>query len=142
MDKKSLQQEIEALLSEKARENEYLLSLQHQIEMLKVVAANMIRTDMSFSGTHMLSAVGRYQEACSQDIINKKLQSPEGLDGLDELVSGGKQSHGPCWLIGRHDVKCVKASTQNTAPPAPTDSYIQELTIAYRLLYCLSTCMF
>ncbi|KAK1371566.1 hypothetical protein POM88_037658 [Heracleum sosnowskyi] len=49
----------------------------------------------------------------------------EGLDGLDELVSGGKKSHGPGWLIGRHDVKCVKSSTQNTAP---TDSYIQELT--------------
>ncbi|KAK1401180.1 hypothetical protein POM88_000785 [Heracleum sosnowskyi] len=76
------------------------------------------------------------------DTINKKLQSAEGLDGLDELVSGGKKSHGPCWLIGRHDVKCVKASTQSTAPPAPTDSYIQELTIAYKLLYCLSTCMF
>ncbi|KAK1370109.1 hypothetical protein POM88_036201 [Heracleum sosnowskyi] len=62
------------------------------------------------------------------DTINKKLQSAEGLDGLDELVSSGKKSHGPGWLIGRHDVKCVKASTQNTAPPAPTDSYIQELT--------------
>ncbi|KAK1386144.1 hypothetical protein POM88_023879 [Heracleum sosnowskyi] len=61
------------------------------------------------------------------DTINKKLQSAEGLDGLDELVLGGKKSHGPGWLIGRHDVKCVKASTQNTAPPAPTDSYIQEL---------------
>ncbi|KAK1382716.1 hypothetical protein POM88_020451 [Heracleum sosnowskyi] len=62
------------------------------------------------------------------DTINKKLQSAEGLDSLDELVSGGKKSHGPGWLIGRHDVKCVKASTQNTAPPDPTDSYIQELT--------------
>ncbi|KAK1353264.1 hypothetical protein POM88_052399 [Heracleum sosnowskyi] len=62
------------------------------------------------------------------DTINKKLQSVKGLDGLDELVSGGKKSQGPCWLIGRHDVKCVKASTQNLAPPAPTDSYIHELT--------------
>ncbi|KAJ8768132.1 hypothetical protein K2173_021072 [Erythroxylum novogranatense] len=33
---------------------------------VKVVAANMVRTDLSFSGTHLLCAVGRYQEACSQ----------------------------------------------------------------------------
>ncbi|KAL1823733.1 hypothetical protein ACET3Z_010511 [Daucus carota] len=33
---------------------------------VNVVAANMVRTDRSFSGTHLLSAVGRYQEACSQ----------------------------------------------------------------------------
>ncbi|CAI9100824.1 OLC1v1038003C1 [Oldenlandia corymbosa var. corymbosa] len=33
---------------------------------LKVVAANMVRTDRSLSGTHLLCAVGRYQEACSQ----------------------------------------------------------------------------
>ncbi|VVB04815.1 unnamed protein product [Arabis nemorensis] len=33
---------------------------------LKVVAANMVRTDNSLSGTHLLCAVGRHQEACSQ----------------------------------------------------------------------------
>ncbi|XP_020597443.1 WD repeat-containing protein 11-like isoform X2 [Phalaenopsis equestris] len=33
---------------------------------VKVVAANMIRTDKSLSGTHLLCAVGRHQEACSQ----------------------------------------------------------------------------
>ncbi|ESQ29854.1 hypothetical protein EUTSA_v10011188mg [Eutrema salsugineum] len=33
---------------------------------LKVVAANMVRTDSSLSGTHLLCAVGRHQEACSQ----------------------------------------------------------------------------
>ncbi|KAM7265985.1 hypothetical protein ACFE04_003668 [Oxalis oulophora] len=33
---------------------------------VKVVAANMVRTDRSHSGTHLLCAVGRYQEACSQ----------------------------------------------------------------------------
>ncbi|XP_059635123.1 uncharacterized protein LOC132277309 isoform X2 [Cornus florida] len=33
---------------------------------VKVVAANMVRTDRFFSGTHLLCAVGRYQEACSQ----------------------------------------------------------------------------
>ncbi|XP_058074403.1 uncharacterized protein LOC131223110 isoform X2 [Magnolia sinica] len=33
---------------------------------VKVVAANMVRTDKSLSGIHLLSAVGRYQEACSQ----------------------------------------------------------------------------
>ncbi|ONK76641.1 uncharacterized protein A4U43_C03F30450 [Asparagus officinalis] len=33
---------------------------------VKVVAANMVRTDKSLSGTHLLCAVGRYQEACSQ----------------------------------------------------------------------------
>nr|GFA66448.1 hypothetical protein [Tanacetum cinerariifolium] len=31
-----------------------------------VVAANMVETDSSLSGTHLLCAVGRYQEACSQ----------------------------------------------------------------------------
>ncbi|KAL6551956.1 hypothetical protein OROGR_008110 [Orobanche gracilis] len=59
------------------------------------------------------------------DTINKKLESSEGLDGLDELVSGEKKSHGPGWLIGRHDPKFLKTSTQ---APAPTDSYVQELT--------------
>ncbi|RVW16813.1 hypothetical protein CK203_076390 [Vitis vinifera] len=33
---------------------------------VKVVAANMVRIDKSLSGTHLLCAVGRYQEACSQ----------------------------------------------------------------------------
>ncbi|KAG7559478.1 Quinoprotein alcohol dehydrogenase-like superfamily [Arabidopsis thaliana x Arabidopsis arenosa] len=33
---------------------------------LKVVAANMVRTDNSLTGTHLLCAVGRHQEACSQ----------------------------------------------------------------------------
>ncbi|KAK1390957.1 hypothetical protein POM88_019135 [Heracleum sosnowskyi] len=59
------------------------------------------------------------------DTINKKLGSSEGLDGLDELVSGAKKSHGRGWLIGRHDPKCLKTST---SAPAPTDSYVQELT--------------
>uniref|UniRef100_A0A1S3XFX5 WD repeat-containing protein 11-like n=1 Tax=Nicotiana tabacum TaxID=4097 RepID=A0A1S3XFX5_TOBAC len=36
---------------------------------VKVVAANMVRTDRSLSGTHLLCAVGRYQEACSQVVI-------------------------------------------------------------------------
>ncbi|CAL9234326.1 unnamed protein product [Arabidopsis halleri] len=31
-----------------------------------VVAANMVRSDRSLSGTHLLCSVGRYQEACSQ----------------------------------------------------------------------------
>ncbi|KAK8931167.1 hypothetical protein KSP39_PZI016202 [Platanthera zijinensis] len=33
---------------------------------VKVIAANMVRTDKSLTGTHLLCAVGRYQEACSQ----------------------------------------------------------------------------
>ncbi|XP_010535861.1 PREDICTED: WD repeat-containing protein 11 [Tarenaya hassleriana] len=33
---------------------------------LKVIAANMVRSDNSLSGIHLLCAVGRYQEACSQ----------------------------------------------------------------------------
>lgn len=33
---------------------------------MKVVAANMVRSDRSLSGTHLLCSVGRYQEACSQ----------------------------------------------------------------------------
>ncbi|GJW18714.1 transducin/WD40 repeat family protein [Tanacetum coccineum] len=36
---------------------------------VKVVAANMVETDRSLSGTHLLCAVGRYQEACSQMLI-------------------------------------------------------------------------
>ncbi|GJT05148.1 transducin/WD40 repeat family protein [Tanacetum coccineum] len=36
---------------------------------VKVVAANMVETDRSLSGTHLLCAVGRYQEACSQILI-------------------------------------------------------------------------
>lgn len=36
---------------------------------LQVVAANMVGTDDSLSGTHLLCAVGRYQEACSQVFI-------------------------------------------------------------------------
>ncbi|KAK1397043.1 hypothetical protein POM88_006906 [Heracleum sosnowskyi] len=59
------------------------------------------------------------------ETINKKLKSSEGVDGIYELVSGGKKSHGPSWLIGRHDVKVIKTSTQ---APTPTDSYLEELT--------------
>ncbi|KAJ0752006.1 putative transcription factor WD40-like family [Helianthus annuus] len=33
---------------------------------VKVVAANMVESDRSLAGTHLLCAVGRYQEACSQ----------------------------------------------------------------------------
>lgn len=40
-------------------------------------------------------------------------------------MSGGKKSHGPGWLIGRHDTKSVKNATET---PAPTDLYVQELT--------------
>ncbi|CAK9167636.1 unnamed protein product [Ilex paraguariensis] len=36
---------------------------------VKVVAANMVRTESSLSGTHLLCAVGRYQEACSQVVF-------------------------------------------------------------------------
>ncbi|KAK1393368.1 hypothetical protein POM88_012424 [Heracleum sosnowskyi] len=58
-------------------------------------------------------------------MIKKKLNSSEGVDGIEELVSGGKKSHGPGGLIGRHDSSLIKTSTQ--APPQ-TDSYIEELT--------------
>lgn len=60
-----------------------------------------------------------------KETIKKKLNSSEAVDGIEELVSGGKKSHGPGWLIGRHDPSLVKTSTQ---APAPTDSYIEELT--------------
>ncbi|KAK1393865.1 hypothetical protein POM88_012921 [Heracleum sosnowskyi] len=58
-------------------------------------------TDTQTAGPQLFSQIRH-----NMDTINKKLQSAEGLDGLDELVSDGKKSHGP----------------------APTDSYIQELT--------------
>ncbi|KAK1383982.1 hypothetical protein POM88_021717 [Heracleum sosnowskyi] len=54
-----------------------------------------------------------------QETIKKKLNSSEGVDGIEELVSGGKKSHGPGWLIGRHGSSLIKTSTQ--APPQ-TDS--------------------
>ncbi|XP_063947756.1 uncharacterized protein LOC108218719 isoform X4 [Daucus carota subsp. sativus] len=43
MDTKNLKDEIEALLSDKAGENEYLQSLQNQIEMLKQEISNMVK---------------------------------------------------------------------------------------------------
>ncbi|KAJ0615470.1 putative WD repeat-containing protein [Helianthus annuus] len=36
---------------------------------VKVVAANMVRTGRSLSGTHLLCAVGRYQDACSHVVF-------------------------------------------------------------------------
>ncbi|KAK1395000.1 hypothetical protein POM88_014056 [Heracleum sosnowskyi] len=54
-----------------------------------------------------------------QEMIKKKLNSSEGVDDIEELVSGGKKSHGPGWLIGRHGSSLIKTSTQ--APPQ-TDS--------------------
>ncbi|KAK1380432.1 hypothetical protein POM88_027176 [Heracleum sosnowskyi] len=54
-----------------------------------------------------------------QETIKKKLNSSEGVDGIEELVSGGKKSHGLGWLIGRHGSSLIKTSTQ--APPQ-TDS--------------------
>ncbi|KAK1373177.1 hypothetical protein POM88_029370 [Heracleum sosnowskyi] len=61
----------------------------------------------------------------SLETIKKKLNSSEGVGGIEELVSGGKKSHGQGWLIGRHDSSLIKTSTQ--APPQ-TDLYIEELT--------------
>ncbi|KAK1387019.1 hypothetical protein POM88_015197 [Heracleum sosnowskyi] len=61
----------------------------------------------------------------TKETIKKKLNSSEGVDGIEELVYGGKKSHGQGWLIGRHDSSLIKTSTQ--APPQ-TDSYIEELT--------------
>ncbi|KAL8154908.1 hypothetical protein AgCh_000312 [Apium graveolens] len=58
-----------------------------------------------------------------QETLEKKLNSSEGLDGIEELISGGKKSYTPGWLIGRHDAKTVKNATS-----APTDQYVQELT--------------
>ncbi|KAL8155298.1 hypothetical protein AgCh_000610 [Apium graveolens] len=46
-----------------------------------------------------------------QETLQKKLNSSEGLDGVDELISGGKKSHTPGWLTGRHDTKTVKKAT-------------------------------
>lgn len=59
----------------------------------------------------------------SQATIEKKLKSFEGLDGIQELISGGKESHGPGWLIGRYDTKIDKNATS-----APTDECLEELT--------------
>ncbi|KAK1390163.1 hypothetical protein POM88_018341 [Heracleum sosnowskyi] len=64
-------------------------------------------------------------EEVEPETIKKKLNSSKGFDGIEKLVSGGKKSHGPGWLIGRHDASLIKTSTQ---APAPTDSYIEELT--------------
>ncbi|KAF9662884.1 hypothetical protein SADUNF_Sadunf18G0100900 [Salix dunnii] len=53
---------------------------------VKVVAANMVQTDRSLSGTHLLCAVGRYQEACSQVRLCIKL-----MHKLVQLQDAG------CW---------------------------------------------
>ncbi|KAL6564005.1 hypothetical protein OROHE_005245 [Orobanche hederae] len=81
-----------------------------------------------FAKTHKRKPGRKYQS--NPDVMQFRIQetrTSEGLDGLDELVSGAKKSHGPGWLIGRHDPKFLKTSTQASAP-APTDSYVQELT--------------
>ncbi|KAL8154564.1 hypothetical protein AgCh_000074 [Apium graveolens] len=59
----------------------------------------------------------------SDEIIEKKIAASEPLDGIKELLSGGKSSHGPGWLIGRHDVKALKNST-----PQPSNACLQDLT--------------
>ncbi|XVE54449.1 hypothetical protein DITRI_Ditri03aG0082400 [Diplodiscus trichospermus] len=48
---------------------------------VKVVAANMVRTDRSLSGIHLLCAVGRYQEACSQAWIYLSISPLEACSG-------------------------------------------------------------
>ncbi|KAL8109477.1 hypothetical protein AgCh_025536 [Apium graveolens] len=58
------------------------------------------------------------------ETLEKKLNSSEGLDGVDELIPGGKKSHAPGWLIGRHDTKTVKKATS----AASSDQYLQKLT--------------
>ncbi|KAL8109480.1 hypothetical protein AgCh_025539 [Apium graveolens] len=60
----------------------------------------------------------------AKETLEKKLNSSEGLDGVDELISGGKKSHAPGWLIGRHDTKTVKKATS----AASSDQYLQKLT--------------
>ncbi|KAL8148906.1 hypothetical protein AgCh_006059 [Apium graveolens] len=71
------------------------------------------------------------QYKINPDVINfriktleKKLNSSEELDGVDELISGGKKSHAPGWLIGRHDTKTVKKATST----ASSNQYLQDLT--------------
>ncbi|XP_074344219.1 uncharacterized protein LOC141683409 isoform X2 [Apium graveolens] len=59
----------------------------------------------------------------TSEIIEKKLAASESLDGIEELLSGGKSSHSPGWLIGRHDMKAPKNPTPN-----PSDACLQELT--------------
>lgn len=46
------------------------------------------------------------------------------IDEANALVAGGR-THGQNWLVGRRG----KKSEQNTTPPAPSDSYVQELTM-------------
>ncbi|KAL6560185.1 Multidrug resistance-associated protein 5 [Orobanche hederae] len=84
-------------------------------------------TDTLLVPNYFLKFNTRWKTSIQMETINKKLESSEGLYGLDELVSGAKKSHGPGWLIGRHDPKCLKTSTQASAP-APIDSYVQEMT--------------
>lgn len=56
-----------------------------------------------------------------QGKIEKALAVEEASSNVEDLVTDGK-SHGPSWLIG-WQVKSVNVST-----PAPTNTYIQELT--------------
>ncbi|KAK1365792.1 hypothetical protein POM88_041353 [Heracleum sosnowskyi] len=76
------------------------------------------------NGNEYIDYVGSWGPAIighadDEEMIKKKPNSSEGVDGIEELVSGGKKSHGPGWLIGRHGSSLIKTSTQ--APPQ-TDS--------------------
>ncbi|KAK1390399.1 hypothetical protein POM88_018577 [Heracleum sosnowskyi] len=49
------------------------------------------------------------------ETIKKKLNSSKGVDGIEELVSGGKKSHGSGWLIGRHDSSLINFYSGSTS---------------------------
>ncbi|KAH9305179.1 hypothetical protein KI387_009583, partial [Taxus chinensis] len=62
---------------------------------VKVVAANMVGTDKSLSGTHLLCAVGCYQEACSQ------LQDAGCWTDAATLAASHLQGSDYAWVLQR-----------------------------------------
>ncbi|KAK1364228.1 hypothetical protein POM88_039789 [Heracleum sosnowskyi] len=126
--------EVISLCDDKS-ESQLMKNFRKEEPEAKIQAADSMRTEKraernaksrrQYTDTHTAGPKLFSQIEHKMDTINKKLGSSEGLDGLDELVSGAKKSHGRGWLIGRHDPKCLKTST---SAPAPTDSYVQELT--------------
>ncbi|KAL8147774.1 hypothetical protein AgCh_005190 [Apium graveolens] len=83
---------------------------------------NKLVADAQASDAH-ISEVQSLDPSDAQEIIEKRLAASEPLDGIEELLSGGKSSHGPGWLIGRHDVKALKNPNSN-----PSDACLEELT--------------
>ncbi|KAK1396205.1 hypothetical protein POM88_006068 [Heracleum sosnowskyi] len=96
------------------RDQESFLELLRVGEAHRFAANTKLNTESSRSNAILMAYFGTCRKR-----LRKKVNSSEGVDGIEELVSGGKKSHDMGWLIGRHGSSLIKTSTQ--APPQ-TDS--------------------